>query len=365
MRLTENIKHLVCTGSSPLIAFNDINKELLLYGDFREYVDVDVHVDIIKHVASYNIGDNLIDFISIPDANLKDIRDMVLNKTNCFSPEASDNYGSLYIYLVLNLYNSSSLSNEYRSKLEYISEELRFAIDYCCSTDNYPDFKELTNLQRYYLYCRQYPDNINTNSWSEPSTRLIIEPHNELEHLNELPIYRKLSDNPDDPNWHAPTTNTGNIPDNIISWVKHTPISKRLYYECLAIEEYLIIEFRKMIELDLKVKKCKKCGKYFVLKGDYSTDYCDRISAGEKFTCKRIAAINARKSKISSNPILKEYEKAYKRKYAQVSNKRLKPEEFRLWVDEATSRRKTALEQYSNAQNEQIVIEFKKYLNNK
>lgn len=52
-----------------------------------------------------------------------------------------------------------------------------------------------------------------------------------------------------------------------------------------------------MIEHNIRIKKCKNCGKYFVLKGDYSTDYCDRIPDGEKFTCKKLAAMKARKKK--------------------------------------------------------------------
>ena len=339
----------------------------MLYGSFQEYINADTFIDPIRQVESYSIGENLLDFISISVTDLKKIRDMVNTRTNEFKLESSSNYGSLYIYLMLNLYNASSLANEYSSRLEYISSELRlrFAIEYCCSIDSYPEFKNLTNLQRYYLYCQQYPDNMNTNSWPEPSSRLIIEPHNAFEELKELPIYRHDMCDPDDPNWHAPITEKGTVPDNIISWVKQNNITKKLYYEYSTIEEYLIIEFRKMIDLDIKVKKCRNCGNYFVLKGDYSTDYCDRILPGEKSTCKKIAAVKARKEKLSSSPILKEFERAYKRRYAQVSNKKLKPEEFRLWVEEATIKRDEASGQYESAPNEKIIIDFKKYLGNK
>ena len=91
-----------------------------------------------------------------------------------------------------------------------------------------------------------------------------------------------------------------------------------------------------MIEHNIRIKKCKNCGKYFVLKGDYSTDYCDRIPDGEKFTCKKLAAMKARKKKVQDNPILK-YEKAYKRMYAHLSNHKISNEDFRLWAEAAAN----------------------------
>ncbi len=135
--------------------------------------------------------------------------------------------------------------------------------------------------------------------------------------------------------------------------------------ECATPKDIAFYELYHMLKLDIKMKKCKNCGKYFILKGDYNTDYCDRIPLGEKFTCKKIAAIKARKDKISTNPILKEYEKAYKRKYAQVSNKRLSNEEFRLWVEEAAAKRNEAAKLHDSNPDDQIVKDFKKYLGNK
>ena len=75
--------------------------------------------------------------------------------------------------------------------------------------------------------------------------------------------------------------------------------------------------------------------------------------------------MKARKEKVNNNPILKEYEKAYKRNYAKFINKRWNIEEFRLWAEEATERRATTSKQYKANLNEQIVQDFKKYLGNK
>lgn len=73
---------------------------------------------------------------------------------------------------------------------------------------------------------------------------------------------------------------------------------------CSTPRDLLVYELYHMLKLNIKVKIRKLCGEYFILKGDYNTDYCDRILPGEKLTCKKISCINARKHKINNNPIL-------------------------------------------------------------
>jgi len=156
-----------------------------------------------------------------------------------------------------------------------------------------------------------------------------------------------------------------NINEEVIKAIKSKNNNLTQLFKTYRVEDMLYAEFIKMISLDIKVMKCKNCGKYFVLKGGYNTKYCDRIPIGEKYTCQKLAAQKKQKNKLDSSPILREYQKAYKRKYAQVSNKKLKPEEFRLWVDEATIKRDETTELFYTNTNEQIIQDFKDYLGNK
>lgn len=125
------------------------------------------------------------------------------------------------------------------------------------------------------------------------------------------------------------------------------------------------IEFQKMVEHNIKIKKCRNCGKYFVLKGDYATDYCDRIPEDETSTCKKIAAIKARKNKVKENPILKEYEKAYKRMYARASNKKIAHDDFLIWSGGAMEERDRVSAIYKENPSEELLQEFKDFLGNK
>lgn len=162
-----------------------------------------------------------------------------------------------------------------------------------------------------------------------------------------------------------PVVKKSEITDPLISSLEKSCINLSFRYQCIRIEDCLMEELFSLIKQNARVKKCKNCGKYFILKGDYGTEYCDRIPEGEKFTCKKLAAINARRNKVQSSPILKEYEKAYKRMYARLSNHKISNEEFRLWVDGAVQERDTIIATYNCSPSEEIVKRFKQYLGNK
>ncbi len=156
-----------------------------------------------------------------------------------------------------------------------------------------------------------------------------------------------------------------NIDVEIIKSIKSLDLEQYQLFPTNSLDNIVHIEFQKMLENNIKMKKCKNCGKYFILKGDYATDYCDRIPEGENTTCKRIATTKARKNKINSNPILQEFQKAYKRNYAKVSTRKISRNEFQIWVDEAIKKRELVAAEFEQSHDEQIIKDFKAYLGNK
>lgn len=129
--------------------------------------------------------------------------------------------------------------------------------------------------------------------------------------------------------------------------------------------DLLAFEIREFFIRDIEIKRCANCGKFFIPTGKYNTDCCDRIPKGQKYSCKKIMAQKRRREKTNSNPIIKEYERAYKRNYARVSNHKMDPNDFRLWVDTASKKRDDLSLQYQQSKSEQIIVDFKKYLGNK
>lgn len=227
--------------------------------------------------------------------------------------------------------------------LESMQETYKELLEFCFDIEYNELLNKLTAFERFYLY--RYKYGYSYFYFQALNYEQIM-----------LPFMK--------PDIHEVIKNS-DIDDTLIDYIKAIGPYKLPGLTCGTPKDMIVNEFQHMLTLNIKMKKCKNCGLYFVLKGDYNTDYCDRVLPEEKFTCKKIAAINARKEKINNNPILKEYEKAYKRNYAKRSNKRISNEDFRLWIEEATQKRDSTIKQYEINPSNDLIIDFKKYLGNK
>lgn len=57
----------------------------------------------------------------------------------------------------------------------------------------------------------------------------------------------------------------------------------------LSFDDLLFYDFLELMSQGLKVKRCKLCGKYFVLKSKHNAEYCDRKTENGR-TCKQVGA---------------------------------------------------------------------------
>lgn len=110
-------------------------------------------------------------------------------------------------------------------------------------------------------------------------------------------------------------------------------------YDFSSISQILELEFTKMLEQNVRFRKCKRCGKYFIMKGNYDTNYCDRIAEGETRTCQELAAIENYRAKIADNKAIPIYNKYYKRYAARVKVRQIKEDDFKKWKYQAMSKR--------------------------
>ena len=94
-----------------------------------------------------------------------------------------------------------------------------------------------------------------------------------------------------------------------------------------------------MLEANVRFRKCKRCGKYFIMKGNYDTNYCDRIAEGESRNCQELAAAENYKARIADNKAIPIYNKYYKRYAARVRVKQIKEDAFKKWKYQAISLR--------------------------
>ena len=83
-----------------------------------------------------------------------------------------------------------------------------------------------------------------------------------------------------------------------------------------SLEEMLYFEFIEMLKQGLNVKKCKLCGRYFILSNQHETYFCDRIYSGKR-TCKQVGTKRDYDAKVESDSVLQEYQRIYKRYYSR------------------------------------------------
>ena len=114
---------------------------------------------------------------------------------------------------------------------------------------------------------------------------------------------------------------------------------------CTSLREMLAFELFQMLRQDIKIKRCKNCGKYFILKGNYKTDYCTNIPIGETQTCQAIAAAQNYKSKVDESTALQLYNRFYKKYHARVKVGTLKTKAFKNWQYAAVVMRDRCLDE--------------------
>lgn len=73
----------------------------------------------------------------------------------------------------------------------------------------------------------------------------------------------------------------------------------------------LMFELWEMLTKSVRFRKCKRCGRYFIMKGNYDTNYCDRVAEGETRNCQELAAQENYKKKMADNAAIPLYQKYY------------------------------------------------------
>lgn len=323
------------------------------------------------------IGENLFNFLFINKSDLKLIQTLVENRPawnkycdNHIKDETERFIASLdcaYIYILFFSDFRECLGNEYIWRLDRLQKEFEFCLNFCCNDGFIPELSSMSAQNRYYVYSQLYTDNKNTcDRLVSGKSPLFMEPNKQFDVLNRLP---RMGANNEKyiatVNNYEPVTDKPVFPSGFSSSLEDLQAVPIFRYSYDRLAPYLMEELFLLIKSDARVKKCKICGKYFIMKGDYSTDCCDRIPDGQKFTCKKLAAIRARKDKLNANPVLKEYEKFYKRIYARRTNKKITPEEFSLKTAQASKERDDIINKYGSTPPEDVMAEFKRLLGNR
>jgi len=137
------------------------------------------------------------------------------------------------------------------------------------------------------------------------------------------------------------------LPEHELAFRYKFPCFISISYSYNNLRDMLYLEFTKILEAGIEFQKCKRCGRYFIVKGNYHGVYCDRIAKGESRSCQQLAAQATYLNKLRDNDgknALSIYQKYYKRYFARVKAGSLKRNKFKQWQYEAVQKRDACLE---------------------
>ena len=227
----------------------------------------------------------------------------------------------------------------YYQYLRALQNEYLEIIKICFDEDYYPELLgNLSPTERYYTYrlAKGFPSSIDRK---EEVYLALAPPVDKKTHRFDLAAFDKrlYAEYPEEPiEKLAAELNTSK---HKIFHGLHGTRRITIRYRFSSTEDILELELSKMLENDIRFRKCKRCGKYFIMKGNYDTRFCDRVADGETRSCQELAAQENYKKKMADNAAIPLYQKYYKRYAARVRSRQIKEPDFKKWKYEAMTKR--------------------------
>jgi hypothetical protein len=127
-------------------------------------------------------------------------------------------------------------------------------------------------------------------------------------------------------------------PLNFGQFSEPTPITAEVL-NTESVSDLICFLLCRYLEVNLRFRTCKFCGKLFGVTGNYKPEYCSRVISGSEKTCKEMGSVRLYEKKIFSEPAIKEYKRSYKAHNARIRYGLMTREEFDRWAAEARAKR--------------------------
>ena len=269
--------------------FDESNKKkIIIYQIYKKYQNT--YTSHIKK-EEYNIGEQLCDFLNTdfetPDSFKTLIKkygiNFFLNLTDIrYSdyPVSSDEYEK----------SQDTVINDNKYIFSLFRQDLILDIEYIFNMNNLEEIKDLTPLQRFQVM---------TNSDFRSKSLEKIDNNKVKINLSAFEILRDYS------NYPMRQDETQRI-------VSKANINSSYFIECADIIQALLIELLEIAKLNIEIKKCRNCGKFFVPDNRSDEIYCSNIYENGK-TCKEIGHFKVQQKLIQENDDLRIYRNVYQK----------------------------------------------------
>lgn len=269
--------------------------------------------------------------------------------TDTFTLLSDGLYASLYTACFPPVFHTTSqkVLAQYCDYLCLLQEDMREMIRFCFNEEFYPTILgKLHPAERYGFYCilkdiAPFEERTEVFSLSHTIGFGTVMPYGVTAEEVQKRIQTEIDSNSKE--YQAFRKQFSAQPAQVEMAVRF-PSLLNISYLCSTLYEMLMLEFTKMLEHGIRFKKCKNCGRYFILKGNYKTDYCDRIPEGETKDCQTIASLKNYRKKVATNTAWLLYNKFYKRYHARMKAGNIDAGVFKKWQYNATSMRNDCAE---------------------
>lgn len=228
--------------------------------------------------------------------------------------------------------------------IDFVQQEMKRRIEFVFDEEFYPDeLSKLKAYERFSLYCEAYDIPKSFERTERFAVRVTSDDTTlESTRMSTEEIIHRLTSHVSTEK-QSPLEKALNLKAGMVDLIYHVPHFLAIGYDCCTIHDMLELEFSKMLEYGIKLHKCKNCGRYFIVKGNYDAEYCDRIREGHTKNCQQIAAQKKYNDKLHNNEAIALFRKYYKRYYARSKVGTIKPDKFRQWNYQACEMRDKCL----------------------
>ena len=283
----DTVFNMLDTNSNKFYFDESNKKKIIVYQIYKKYQDT-----YSSHItkSEFNIGEQLCDFLNTDFENPNSFKSLIKKYGINFFLNLTDIKYSDFPVSTEEYENSLDiLINDHKYVFSLFRQDLMLDIEYIFNMNNLEEIKDLTPLQRFQVMTNS---DVSSKSLKKIDDKVRI-------NLSAFEILRDYS------NYPMRQNETQRI-------VSKANVSSSYFIECTDIIQALLIELLEIAKLNIEIKKCRNCGKFFVPDNRSDEIYCSNIYENGK-TCKEIGHFKVQQKLIQENDDLRIYRNVYQK----------------------------------------------------
>lgn len=284
----DTVFNMLDTNSNKFYFDESNKKKIIVYQIYKKYQDT-----YSSHItkSEFNIGEQLCDFLNTDFENPNSFKSLIKKYGINFFLNLTDiKYSDFPVSAKEYEKSLDILINNHKYVFSLFRQDLMLDIEYIFNMNNLEEIKDLTPLQRFQVMAN-----------SDVSSKSLEKIDNDKVKINlsAFEILRDYSNYPIRQDETQRIVSTANI-------------NSSYFIECADIIQALLIELLEIAKLNIEIKKCRNCGKFFVPDNRSDEIYCSNIYENGK-TCKEIGHFKVQQKLIQENDDLRIYRNVYQK----------------------------------------------------